>query len=372
MNKDEITAVGIIGCGVISNTYIRDIQRLYPDMKIVAVADVCMEQAINVSKQYNIEKACSADELLADPEISIVINLTPPKFHTEINYKILKASKNLFCEKPLALSLDDARGVVEYAEREGLTVCCAPDSFLGSSLASCIRYLNDGVIGKPLYVNTNMLNCGVETWHPRPEPFYRFGGGPIYDMGGYYFTALVSMFGSVESVRAIGRRGFDRRTFYTGENINREFNVDVDTHYCVLVWFKSGVVANMNFSFDIYYSEMPMFEIYGTEGTLMVPDPNMHGGIPRVFRKEQKLTECYGGTDEHEGKPYELPELIQNVGTYVRGIGVHDMACALRENREPAANGRLALHVVDIMTSVIKSAETNSDIMLTTEYEPQN
>lgn len=362
------TIIGIIGCGVISNTYIRDIKRLYSDIEIAAVADIDMPKALSVAKQYDIKRACEVEELLAIPEISIVVNLTSPASHTKVNKMILNSGKNVFCEKPLALTLDEAKGVVELADEKGLRVCCAPDSFLGSSLSSCIKYLNDGMIGKPLYVNTNMLNSGVETWHPRPEAFYRFGGGPIFDMGGYYFTTLVEMFGSVSSVRAVGGIGFKERTVYTGERAGEKFKVEVPTHYAVLVKFKSGILANMNFSFDIFYSDMPMFEVYGTEGTLIVPDPNMHGGTPRIFRKEQKLAECFGGVDEHEGKPYDLPEISQNVGTYVRGIGVHEMACAIKENREPKANGRLAIHVVDIMTSVIKSAEINSSVMLTTEY----
>ncbi len=358
--------IGIIGCGVISNTYIRDIKRLYRDLDIVAVSDVNIDAAKECAEKYGIETACSVEELLKEPEIELVVNLTPPAFHTEINLLALEAGKHVFCEKPLALKLDDAKKVLDLADKKGLKVGCAPDSFMGSSLSTCRKVLEDGWIGKPFYAITNMLSAGVETWHPRPEPFYMEGGGPIYDMGGYYFTTLVSMFGPVSFVRAMGLKGFEKRNVYVGEGAGSSFDVDVLTTYSVLVSFKSGFVANMNFSFDVFRTKMPMFEIYGTEGTLFVPDPNMHGGTPRIYRKEQHLAKCYGGNNDREKDIYELPEMFQNVGEYVRGIGVHDLAMAIKEGREPIASGRLALHVLDIMTSVMKSAETGTEVNLET------
>ncbi|MCR4655279.1 MAG: Gfo/Idh/MocA family oxidoreductase [Lachnospiraceae bacterium] len=358
--------IGIIGCGVISHTYIRDIKRLYNDLEIKAVADSDSSHAETVAKEYGIETVYSTQELLNDEEIQLVVNLTPPALHTEINLMVLNAGKHLFCEKPLALKLSEAKQVVKLAEDKGLTIGCAPDSFMGSSLSTCRKVIEDGWIGKPLYACTNMMTAGVEPWHPRPEPFYKEGGGPVYDMGGYYFTALVTMFGPVRSVRAIGRKGFEKRKIYKGERAGEEFTVDIPTHYSVLAEFESGFIANMNFSFDIFKTEMPMFEVYGTEGTLFVPDPNMHGGTPGIYRKEQMLAENYSGEKLNEDKPYELPELFQNVGEYVRGIGVHDLKEAIENGREPLANGRLALHVLDIMTSVLRSAEEGKDIKLTT------
>ena len=361
--------IGIIGCGVISNTYIKDIKRLYKDLEITAVSDVNIEAARAAAERYEIPKACSVEEILKEEEISLIVNLTPPAFHTKINLEILKAGKHVFCEKPLALSMEDARAVIELAGEKNLKIGCAPDSFMGSSLSTCRKIVEDGWIGEPLYAITNMLSSGVETWHPRPEPFYKEGGGPIYDMGGYYFSALVSMFGPVSSVRAMGRKGFEKRFVYVGENKGESYNVDVPTHYSILLSFKSGFLASMNFSFDVFRTEMPMFEVYGTGGTLFVPDPNMHGGLPKVYRKEQKLAECFGGDKEHASDIYEVPEMFQNVGEYVRGIGVHDLAVAIDEGREPVANARLALHVLDIMTSVMLSARENRDVELTTTYE---
>lgn len=362
--------IGIIGCGVISHTYIKDIKRLYHNLEIRAVADVSKDIAKEVADTYGIPLVYDTDELLRDKEIELVVNLTPPAFHTEVNLGILNAGKHLFCEKPFALNTEDAKKVMALAKEKGLKIGCAPDTFMGSSLTTCRKAIRDGWIGEPLYANTNMLSCGVETWHPNPEPFYKAGGGPVYDMGGYYFSALVTMFGPVASVRAMGRKGFDKRHIYKGKRAGESFTVDIPTHYAVLARFESGFLANMNFSFDIYKTKMPMFEVYGSGGTLFVPDPNMHGGTPGIYRKEQKLAACFDGMTAHEDDIFDLPETAQNVGEYVRGMGVNDLALAISENREPVASAELALHVLDIMTSVMRSAEEDRDIEIKTTYKP--
>lgn len=366
----KVMKIGIIGCGVISNTYIRDIQRLYPDrLKIAAAADADISRAAATAEKYEIPKACSVQELLADPEIELAVNLTPPALHTQINLQVLNAGKHLFCEKPFALTLEDAQRVAALAKEKGLLLGSAPDSFMGSSLTTCRKLLEDNWIGKPLCACMNMMSCGVETWHPQPENFYRKGGGPMYDMGGYYFSALVNMFGPAAQVYAAGRKGFQERTVYTKERFGQTFEVEVPTHYSAIVTMKNGMLVNANFSFDIWKTTMPMFEVYGTEGTMMVPDPNMHGGTPQVYRKEQRLAECFGGTDNGSGAAFALPELSQNVGTYVRGIGVAEMADALRENRRPRVNADFAIHVLEILIGIMKSAESGMPYTLTTDYQ---
>lgn len=361
--------IGIIGCGVISNTYISDIKRLYRELEIAAVADVDLARAQSSAGKYGIAKACTVEELLADSEIELAVNLTPPAFHTQINRKVLQAGKHLFCEKPFALNLADAQEIVALAREKGLKLGCAPDSFMGSSLSTCRKLLQDNWIGRPLYVCVNMMNCGVETWHPQPENFYRQGGGPLFDMGGYYFTALVSMLGSVESVYAVAAKGYDERTVYTQERFGQSFPVEVPTHYSGIITMESGVIVNANFSFDIWKTTMPMFEIYGTDGTLMVPDPNMHGGTPKVYRKEQKLAACFGGVDNGDGEPFALPELAQNVGTYVRCLGVADLAEAIRNDCEPQVNGELAVHVLEAILGMMESAKSGQPYRLTTRYD---
>lgn len=365
----DITKIGIIGCGVISNTYIKDIKRLYAKQIVVwAVADTDLERAKVHAETYEIPHAYTVEEILQDSEIEIVINLTPPRAHVELNRRILEAGKHVFCEKPFALSVEDAKDVCALAERKGLKIGCAPDTFLGSSLTTCKKLLSDGWIGKPLYVNANMMNSGMEMWHPAPDSFYTTGGGPVFDMGGYYFSALAALFGSIAQVYAVSGKGYEERVIYSGARAGEKIKVDTPTYYAVILTMECGVVVTMNFSFDIWKSSLPLFEVYGTEGTLKVPDPNMYGGVPEVYRRQQKLTECFDGVDTGEGESFRLPELAQNVGIYVRGAGVAELAKAIREGGENRANGVLGTHVVEVMTGIMKSVETGQPYKMKTRY----
>ncbi|WP_130837743.1 Gfo/Idh/MocA family protein [Lachnoclostridium sp. Marseille-P6806] len=362
--------VGIIGCGVISSVYLRDLQRLWEkELCIRAVADAVEERAREQAEKFGIAQACSVEELLCDGSIELVINLTPPRSHTELNRRILAAGKNLFCEKPFALTLEDAQGTLALAEEKGLRIGCAPDTFLGSSFKTCRKLVKDGWIGKALYVSANMMNSGVETWHPEPYSYYREGGGPICDMGGYYFAALVSLFGEAASVYAVSGTGWQEREIFSQPHFGDRIPVETPTFYSIVLTMRSGVLVTMNFSFDIWHSSLPMFEIYGTDGTLNVPDPNMYGGVPQIYRKEQKLAGSFGGTDTGNGEPLRLPELFQDVGEYVRGAGVAELARAIAEDGMNESNGMLGVHVVDIMTGIMRSAETGRPYELVTHYE---
>lgn len=194
--------VGILGCGVISNTYIGDIRKFYKALDITACADVIPEAAKKQAERYGIREVCSVSEFLSDPEIEIVVNLTPPKFHAELNRQIIEAGKNLFCEKPFAKDRKTAEGVLKLAEEKGVKVACAPDTFLSSGLQSMRYYLDTGLIGKPFGATMNMTTFGVETWHPKPRAFYTEYSGPIYDMAPYYLSALVFLLGPVDSIAA--------------------------------------------------------------------------------------------------------------------------------------------------------------------------
>ena len=185
--------IGILGCGYISNTYISDIQTFYKDLKIAACADLVPEVAMAQADKYGIAKSCTPDELLADDSIDIIVNLTPPDMHPEVNRKIIAAGKHLFCEKPFAPSLEEARQVLDMADRKGVRVGCAPDTFLSSGLQSMRFYLDAGIIGEPFFVTANMTDFGVETWHPNPLPYYTEYAGPMLDMAPYYLSALISL-----------------------------------------------------------------------------------------------------------------------------------------------------------------------------------
>lgn len=351
--------VGILGCGVISNTYIRDIKRFYPSLHLAACADVNVELARSHAEKYQVPAGCSVEEMLAMEEVELVVNLTPPQLHTELNKKILLAGKHVFCEKPFAPTVAGAREVMALADEKGLLVGSAPDTFLGSSLQTCRKILDDGWIGRPLYVTANMMSNGVETWHPAPGNFYRQGAGPLYDMGPYYFTALAALLGPVKRVSAFSGTGFPVRRIYAGPLKGQEIQVETPTHYSGTAELASGVIVSMNISFDIWHSNLPMFEIYGTEGTLEVPDPNMSGGRPKVYRKEKTLDVLYDDSEETKARQnisVELPELYPHIGEYTRGIGVLDLADSIVSGRKPRVNAEMACHVIEAITGMMESA----------------
>lgn len=364
-----VCKVGILGCGNISSTYVADIQRFYRDLQIVACANRSPEKAKALAEQFGIPRACTPEELLQDPEVELVINLTPPQSHVELNKQILSSGKHLFSEKPFAPTLEQAQEVAALAKEKGLLAACAPDTFLSSGLQSMRFYLDAGLIGKPFFVTANMTTFGVETWHPDPTAFYKKGAGPIMDMAPYYLSAIVSLLGPIESVAALSAQPADTRLVYAGALAGSRIPVETPTHYTAILKLCSGVVVNLNMSFDIYKSNLPMLEIYGDGGTLAYPDPNFGGGTPKVYRKEQYLETVWQDNPESRARKEafrDLPELYPRVKDYSRGIGVLDLAKAIREGRSPRAGMDLVLHVTEAMEALVASANTGSFYRMTT------
>ena len=355
--------VGILGCGVISRTYVSDIQAFYPRLKIVACADVSLALAEKLAREFDIPKACLTEELLADEAVEIVVNLTPPQLHVALDKQIIAAGKHLFSEKPFTPGVAEAGEIMTLAKAAGVRVGCAPDTFLSSGLQSVRWYLDRGLIGRPFFVTANMTTFGYETWHPNVEPFYRKGAGPLYDMAPYYLSAIVALLGPIESIAAFGTRGIEKRRLYVGARAGEEITPEVPTHYTAILRLCSGVVANLNVSFDIYRSNLPMLEIYGDGGTLAYPDPNFGGGAPRVYRKEQYIDPLFRDTDEARAlkeRFRELPELFPRLKDYSRGIGVLDLAAAIDSGRPNRAGGELATHITEAIEGLIQSAETGA------------
>lgn len=353
--------VAILGCGVISRTYLADIKAFYKNLHVKACADVSVELAEKLANEFDIEKAYTTEDLLNDDEIEIVINLTPPQFHVELNKRIIKAKKHLFSEKPFATNTEDAKEVLELAKEVGVKIGCAPDTFLASGLQSVRYYLDSGLIGKPFMVTANMTNFGVETWHPAPKAFYSKGSGPLFDMGPYYVSAIVSLLGPVKRLGAFKTKPYETRHVYTGPKAGTDIDCEAYTTYTAILHLESGVVVNLNVSYDIYKSNLPMFEIYGDQGTLTYPDPNFGGGTPKVYRKEQLTDPIFQNTDgakERQEKFYELPELFPRVKDYSRGIGVMDLAASIERGTENRANGQLILHVTEVLQRIGDSADT--------------
>lgn len=368
----KIFKIGILGCGVISRTYLADIKAFYKNLDIIACADIDVELSKKLASEFGIRKAYTTEELLNDDEVEIVINLTPPRFHVELNKQIITAGKHLFSEKPFAPTLKDAKEILDLADAEGVKVGCAPDTFLASGLQSLRYYLDADLIGKPFFVTANMTTFGVETWHPNPAPFYTKNSGPLFDMAPYYLSAIVSLCGPIESIAALDTKGSNTRHIYVGPQAGTDIKVEIPTHYSSILRLKSGVVVNFNVSFDIYRSNLPMFEIYGDSGTLTYPDPNFGGGTPTIYRKEQYTDTVYQKTDEamvRKNKFYELPELYARVKDYSRGLGVLDLAKAIETNSNNRANGSFILHITEAIEGMMISSENGEFYKMKTTCE---
>lgn len=368
----RIFKIGILGSGVISRTYLADIKAFYKKLEVIACADINVELAQKLAAEFGIEKAYSPEQLLSDDEVEIIINLTPPQFHVELGKRIISAGKHLFSEKPFAPSLAAAQEVLDLAAARGVKVGCAPDTFLASGLQSLRYYLDAGLIGKPFFVTANMTTFGVETWHPNPLPFYTKNSGPLFDMGPYYLSAIVSLLGPIESIAAFAAKGSESRHIYVGQAAGTVINADISTHYTAILRLVNGAVVNLNVSFDIYKSNLPMFEIYGDSGTLTYPDPNYGGGTPRVYRKEQYTDTVYQKTAaamERKERFYELPELFPRIKDYSRGLGVLDLAGAIAANTDNRANGSLIMHITEATEGIMRSSETGEFYKLKTSCE---
>jgi len=331
----EPVKLGIIGCGNISSIYCQNAQKLEA-LDLVACADLIMERAQARAEEFGIARALSPEELLADPEIEIVLNLTVPNAHAEVALAAIKAGKSVYSEKPLAVNREDGKKILRAAKRKGVLVGCAPDTFLGAGIQTCRKLIDDGWIGKPIGAAAFFTCRGHESWHPDPEFYYQAGGGPMLDMGPYYVTALVALMGPVRRVTGSTADSFPQRTITSEPKYGTKIEVEVATHAVGVLDFAAGGIGTIMMSFDVWAADLPRIEVYGTLGTLSVPDPNMFGGPVRVWLKE---------------KWSEVP-LTHGYPENSRGLGVADMACALRSGRPHRANGEMAYHVLDVMEAV--------------------
>ncbi|MEO7414058.1 MAG: Gfo/Idh/MocA family oxidoreductase [Opitutaceae bacterium] len=342
--------IGIIGCGKISDAYFAGL-RPYPFLEIVACADLLFERAERKAAQHGV-RALSIADLLAEPDIAIVINLTVPQAHAAVNESILRAGKHAYCEKPFALNVADGARVLALARERGLLVGCAPDTFLGSGLQTARALIDQGAIGTPLSAMAHFLHRGHETWHPAPEFYYQAGGGPMFDMGPYYLTALVNFLGPIARVGGIARRGYDERTITSQPQAGKKILVEVPTHYFGTVEFAGGAVASLVTSFDTYPFPLPRLVVFGTEGTLEAPDPNHFHGDVRLYDRATKTYVVAPPTHAAER---------------LRGTGVADMARAvLRRDRSFRASGELAQHIVEAMCGFDLASITGRTIALDT------
>ena len=341
--------IGIVGCGNISGIYFQNCKR-FPILEVVACADLIPERAQAKAAEHGV-RACSVEELLADPTIEIIVNLTIPKAHAAVALAALNAGKCVHGEKPLGLNREEGRRILETARAKGLLVGSAPDTFFGGGHQTCRKLIEDGWIGEPVAATAFMTCHGHESWHPDPEFYYKPGGGPMFDMGPYYLTALINMIGPARRVSGSTRVTFPERLITSQPKYGTRIQVEVPTHVAGVIDFANGAVATVITSFDIWAAQLPRIEVYGTEGSLSVPDPNRFGGPVFVRRSTAKEWS-------------EVP-LTHGYVENSRGVGVADMAYALRSGRPHRANGEVAFHVVDIMQAFHDSSREGRHVELT-------
>ena len=348
----ETLNLGIIGTGNIAPAYIRGCAP-FDVIKIVACADILVERAQAFAAEHGLQ-AHSVEDMLARDDIDIVINLTIPAAHAEVSLQILEAGKHAYSEKPLALNRADGERIVQAAAASGLRMGCAPDTFFGGGNQTARKVIDDGAIGAPVAATAFFLSHGPESWHPNAGFYYQQGGGPLFDMGPYYLTALVNLMGPVARVSGSARMTFDERVATSEALMGQVLPVEVNTHIAGTLEFESGAIATVITSFDIWGHHLPWIEIHGTEGSMTVPDPNRFDG---------EVTALKGGTRDWADIP--LTHTI-NIG---RGAGVADMAYAIQSGRPHRASGDLAFHVLDIMQALEESSAQGRHIEIKSALE---
>ena len=350
-----MTRIGIVGVGSISGIYLENITNKFQNIEIIGVCDLIRERAERAVEKYNIPKLYETmHDMFADPDVDLVLNITRPYEHFEVSKAALLAGKPVYSEKPLGATWEEGLELVRLAEEKGLWIGGAPDTYMGAGIQTCRKLIDDGYIGEPVGAAAFMICRGHESWHPDPEFYYKFGGGPMMDMGPYYVTALINLLGGVKRVGGMISTPFATRTCTCKEHDGEIITVDVPTSYYGVMEFESGAVGSILTSFDIYGAHLPIIEIYGSKGTLRVPDPNCFGG-PVVLH-------IPGKEDEEIPLAFDYPENS-------RALGLAEMASSLEQGRRPRASWKQTLHVLEVLTGFERAAAQGGYLDLSTKYE---
>ena len=354
----SVFRVGLIGTGRISDVYLKNCAA-FGGLEIVACGSLNMEESRAKAAEFGVPRVAEPDEIIADPEIDAILNLTIPAAHAEVSLAALEAGKHVYSEKPFVTDLADGRRVLELARDKGLTVGNAPDTFLGGRWQTVRKLLDQGVIGAPTGVAAFVPTHGVERHHPNPEFYYAKGGGPLLDLGPYYLTAMVFLLGPIRQVAAMGKKTFAARMIENGPRNGVMIPVEEDTHSLNLIAFENGVLGEMMVSFDVWESETPRLEIYGEDGTICIPDPDPGDGAnifqgPVWFRTQK---EARWTMRPRPKAPAEwcVAENIHGFNYDARGLGLLEMADAVAKGRTPRASGALAYHVTEAMEAMLTS-----------------
>ena len=342
--------VGIIGCGNISGIYFKNMTGPFAkQLNVVGCADLDAGRSKAKADEYKV-KAMSVAEMLADKSIDIIVNLTIPKAHFDVSVQAVEAGKHVYAEKPMTLTRDQGRMLLDKAKARNVRIANAPDTVLGAAHQTARKLIEDGVIGTPVSATAFMQCHGHESWHPDPEFYYHVGGGPMFDMGPYYLTALVNMLGPVARVTGSARISFPTRTITSAKKNGTIVPVEVPTHISGVLDFSSGAIGTIITSFDVWRATLPCIEVHGSLASMSVPDPNGFGGDVKIWKPGMKDWEVVPSTH-----PY--PENS-------RGIGVADMAAAIEANIQHTANGELAYHVLDIMHAVHDASAQGKHVLM--------
>ena len=360
--------VGMVGVGCISWIYLQNITWLFKDIRLVAVCDLIRERAENAQKNFGIPKLYDTmEELFADPEIDLVLNLTRPYQHYEVTRAALLAGKHVYSEKPLGADLEEGMELVRLANERGLYLGGAPDTFMGAAIQTCRKLIDDGVVGDIIGGRCVMASHGVETWHPDPDFYYQRGGGPLFDMGPYYITALINLLGGIREILGKALTTFPERLITAEPHKGEIITVRTPTHIESFLTFESGAVVSLLTSFDVWDTKQTNIEIYGTKGTLYVPDPNFFDG--NFVRKDEQ------GKEEHliefrcgeTGKTETYP-LTFDYAENSRALGLADLAVAIETGRNGRTTCRQTYHVLEAMSGVLKSAETGLPYVMQSQF----
>ncbi|MER6564494.1 Gfo/Idh/MocA family oxidoreductase [Streptomyces sp. NPDC001027] len=361
MSNTGRVGIGVIGAGMISDQYLSNLTR-YPDTEVVAIGDVNTERAAAQAAKYGIARSGDAASVLADDDVEIVVNLTLPAAHVEVSTAALNAGKHVWSEKPIGIDRDAAKSLVDLAAERGLLLGVAPDTVLGPGWQTAKRAIESGAIGTPLTATTAFQSQGPDWFHPDPEFLFAKGAGPLFDVGPYYLTALMYLLGPIEKVFAMGTRAQDVRTIRTGPRAGTQFPVEVPTHLSVVSTFTEGPTASSLMSCDTALFRHGVFEINGTEGTLVLGDPNYFGGTAlKIYRPMDKIV-----------LPVQqnADDLAEQGPLTGRGVGALCMARTIRGAELHVATGDIGYHVLDAMTSIEESAARNTFVDVASTVNP--
>lgn len=339
----EPMKLGVVGCGDVSDWYFRALAG-FAAVKPVCCCDRDPARAAAQAAKHGL-RAVAWDEMLADPGVEMVVNLTNPQAHAAITRRALGAGKHVHSEKPLGVSRAETRELFDLADARGLRLSGAPDVFLGGLQQTARALVDAGDIGEPFAAAGTFVCGGYERgYRGDPTFFYKPGGGPMLDLGGYYVTAWVNLFGPVRRVMAATRLPRRERVVPAGPAAGRVIGVEVDTHATAILEFDSGPVATLTLSFDVPATAHPPFmHVYGRDGTLAMTPPFDFFG---TLRRSRAGAEAWDAVEI--GRPYAAERC--------HGIGAADSASGLANGRPARAGAGLIEHVMDVLFAIDESA----------------